>query len=156
VTAEEEDGGTSPAVRPPILYPLAILIGYVLQLLWPVGLVPRGVQPLGAVLIFAAVALFVLSVREFRRAGTPVPSHNPVVALVRSGPYRFSRNPIYVAFTLLQIGFAVWLDSAWILAMLVPVLPVMSYGVIAREERYLEARFGEEYRSYARSVRRWL
>ena len=78
------------------------------------------------------------------------------MALVRSGPYRFSRNPIYVAFTLLQIGFAVWLDSAWILAMLAPVLLVMSYGVIAREERYLEARFGEEYRSYARSVRRWL
>jgi protein-S-isoprenylcysteine O-methyltransferase Ste14 len=143
-------------VRPPILYPLAILIGYVLQLLWPVGLVLRGVQPLGAVLMAAAVVLFVVSVREFRRAGTPVPSHNPVVALVRSGPFRFSRNPIYVAFTLLQIGFAVWLDSPWILAMLAPVLLVMSYGVIAREERYLEARFGEEYRSYARSVRRWL
>src|SRR5262245_59973534 len=109
VTAESGDGGTSPAVRPPILYPLAILIGYLLQRIWPVGLVPPAVQPLGAILMLAAVALFVLSVREFRRAGTPVPSHNPVVALVRSGPYRFSRNPIYVAFTLLQIGFAVWL-----------------------------------------------
>jgi protein-S-isoprenylcysteine O-methyltransferase Ste14 len=143
-------------VRPPILYPLAMAIGYVLHRLWPVALVPSGVEPVGVVLMLAAVGLFVLSVREFRRAGTPVPSHNPVVALVTSGPYRFSRNPIYLAFTLLQIGFAIWLDSAWVLALLVPVLVVMSRGVIAREEEYMEARFGDEYRSYVRSVRRWL
>jgi protein-S-isoprenylcysteine O-methyltransferase Ste14 len=156
MTTGSRDQGTSPAVRPPILYPLAMASGYVLHRFWPVALVPSGVEPVGVVLMLAAVGLFVLSVREFRRAGTPVPSHNPVVALVTSGPYRFSRNPIYLAFTLLQIGFAIWLDSAWVLALLVPVLVVMSRGVIAREEEYMEARFGDEYRSYVRSVRRWL
>ena len=153
---EKQDTGTSPVVRPPIFYPASALIGYVVHLVWPVRFLPDGVAPLGAVVMLAGVALFMRSVREFNRAGTPVPSHNPVKTLVRSGPYRFSRNPIYVAFTLIHLGFAILVNSAWVLAMLVPTLAVMSVGVIAREEKYMEAKFGDAYRDYVRDVRRWV
>jgi protein-S-isoprenylcysteine O-methyltransferase Ste14 len=74
---------------------------------------------------------------------------------VRTGPYRFSRNPIYLAFTLLQLGIAIWVNSLWILATLMASVALM-HIVIAREERYLERKFGAEYVAYKSSVRRWL
>jgi protein-S-isoprenylcysteine O-methyltransferase Ste14 len=154
--SDEKDTGVTQLVRPPILYPVASTIGFVIHLFWPVEFVPQAVEPLGAVLMLAGAVLFPLSAREFQRAGTPVPARNPVTALVRSGPYRFSRNPIYVAFTLIQLGFAIWVNSVWVLVALVAVLALMNFSVIAREERYMEGRFGDEYRDYLRSVRRWI
>jgi protein-S-isoprenylcysteine O-methyltransferase Ste14 len=106
--------------------------------------------------VLAAVALFVYSVRTFRRAGTPVPGNRPTTAIVRTGPYRYSRNPIYLAFSLLQIGIAFWLNSPWLLVTLVPAVALMSFVVIPREEQYLESRFPSDYLPYRDSVRRWL
>ncbi len=106
--------------------------------------------------VVAAVVLFVPAVLAFRRAGTPPEPHKPTTAIVTSGPYRFTRNPIYVSFTLVQLGIALWTGSGWILALLVPVIVLMHYGVIAREERYLERKFGDEYNEYRRHVRRWV
>ena len=78
------------------------------------------------------------------------------LALVAEGPFRFSRNPIYVALTLIYCGIGVAADSGWVLGLAVPLLAVMRYGVIAPEERYLEAKFGDAYRDYKGRVRRWL
>ena len=103
-----------------------------------------------------AAGLFITAVRTFRAAGTPVPGNRPATTVVRTGPYRFSRNPIYLAFSALQVGIALWVDSLWLLATLVPALALMSFRVIPREERYLEARFPSEYLPYKSSVRRWL
>lgn len=100
--------------------------------------------------------LFVWAVRALRSAGTPVPGNRPTTTIVRAGPYGFSRNPIYVAFTLLQLGLAAWLNSVGLLLTLVPALALTALVVIPREERYLEARFASEYVSYKRAVRRWL
>ena len=77
-------------------------------------------------------------------------------ALVTEGPFQFSRNPIYLALTLIYCGIGMAADSGWVLGLVVPVLAVMRYGVIAAEERYLEAKFGEAYRHYKGHVRRWL
>ena len=107
-------------------------------------------------LVLAAAALFISAVVTLRRAGTPVPGNRPTTTLVRTGPYRFSRNPVYLAFTLLQIGFAAWVNSLGLLLTLVPALALMALVVIPREERYLEARFASEYPPYKREVRRWL
>jgi Phospholipid methyltransferase len=85
-----------------------------------------------------AIALFAYSVAEFRAAGTPVPARKPTTAIVRTGPYRFSRNPIYLAFSLLQLGIGIWVNSLWLLATLVGAVALIHYVVIAREERYLE------------------
>jgi protein-S-isoprenylcysteine O-methyltransferase Ste14 len=84
-----------------------------------------------------------------------VPGNRPTAAIVKVGPYRFSRNPIYLAFSLFRTGIALVVNDAWILVTLLPAISVMSFVVIPREERYLEARFGEEYARFRASVRRW-
>jgi protein-S-isoprenylcysteine O-methyltransferase Ste14 len=76
--------------------------------------------------------------------------------IVRTGPYRFSRNPIYLAFSLFQLGIAIWINSLWLLATLVGAVALIHSIVIRREEQYLEQRFGAEYLDYKASVRRWL
>jgi protein-S-isoprenylcysteine O-methyltransferase Ste14 len=144
-------------VRPPLVYLGSIAIGLALHLIWPAQLVPASLgAPLGAGLTLLAIALFIGSVRTFRAAGTPVPGNRPTTRIVRTGPYRFSRNPIYLAFSLLQLGLSIWVNSLALLIMLVPAAALMSLVVIPREERYLEARFASEYLAYKASVRRWL
>jgi protein-S-isoprenylcysteine O-methyltransferase Ste14 len=142
---------------PPAIYGGAIGLGVALQYLAPAAVVSRQVQaPLGILLILAAAVLMWLSMREFQRAQTSVRVDTPTARIVTTGPYRFTRNPIYVSLTLLHLGVAIWVNSAWVLGMLVPALLLISSGVIAREEQYLARRFGEEYLRYTRSVRRWL
>ncbi len=144
-------------MRPPLVYLGSILLGLVLHFAWPLPLVRQPVGALiGAGVVSMAVGLFVTAVRTFRAAGTAVPGNRPTTAIVRSGPYRFSRNPIYLAFSALQVGIGLCVGSFWLLITLVPALALMSFWVIPREERYLEARFPAEYPSYKSSMRRWL
>jgi len=103
-----------------------------------------------------AIALFAYSVTTFRAAGTPVPARKPTTMIVRTGPYRFSRNPIYLAFSLLQLGISIWVNSVWLLATLAGAVALIHYVVIRREEQYLERRFSAQYLDYKASVRRWL
>ena len=112
--------------------------------------------PIGVMLVLVAVALFISSVRTFRMADTPVPGNRPTTTIVRSGPYRFSRNPIYLAFTIFQVGLALWVNSLALLLAVLPALALMMSVVIPREERYLETRFPAEYLPYKHAVRRWL
>jgi protein-S-isoprenylcysteine O-methyltransferase Ste14 len=144
--------------RPPLIYLAAIAGGLALHWAWPCHM-PAGVPVrtlLGGALVVASLLLLGLSVRRFRAAGTPVPARKPTTAIVRTGPYRFSRNPIYLAFSLLQLGIAIWVGSWWLVATLAVAVAIIHYVVVPREERYLEARFGAEYRDYKAAVRRWL
>jgi protein-S-isoprenylcysteine O-methyltransferase Ste14 len=143
--------------RPPLVYLGSIALGVILHFAWPISLLPRGVSPrFGALMIVLAIGLFLLAVRTFRAAGTPVPGNRPTTTIVRTGPYRFSRNPIYLAFSLFQLGIALWVNSLWLVVTLLPAVAVMALVVIPKEERYLEARFPSEYPPYKTSVRRWL
>lgn len=133
-------------VRPPLVYLVSLAAGLLIQLAIPFPVVPRIFAiPLGAVLVVLAVALFSYSVAKFRAAGTPVPARKPTTMIVRAGPYRFNRNPIYLAFSLLELGIAIWVNSVWLLATLVGAVALMHYIVIPREERYLERKFGAQY-----------
>ena len=144
-------------VRPPIVYLGSIGVGLLVHLFWRVQLLRGSVGvPIGIVLVIVAVALFISSVRTFRKAGTPVPGNRPTTTIVRRGPYRFSRNPIYLAFTIFQVGLALWINSLALLLAVLPALALMAWVVIPREERYLEARFPTEYPPYKHAVRRWL
>jgi len=142
--------------RPPVIYMIAIATGVVLHFVWPMPFVPSLAKPFGALIAILAATLFIWSIRTFRSAGTPVPGNRPTTVIVKVGPYRFSRNPIYLAFSLLQAGIALGVNDAWVLITLLPAISVMSFVVIPREERYLEARFAEEYSKYKANVRRWL
>jgi protein-S-isoprenylcysteine O-methyltransferase Ste14 len=138
-----------------LVYAAAIGLGLLLQSAWPMALAPAA-RLFGGAAMLIAVALFLSALHALRIAGTPVPGDRPTTAIVRAGPYRFSRNPIYLAFSLLHLGIAAWVDSLWLLLTLVPAAVLMSLVVIPREERYLERRFPSEYPAYRATVRRWL
>jgi protein-S-isoprenylcysteine O-methyltransferase Ste14 len=144
-------------VRPPLVYLISLVSGTVIHLAVPLSLLPVSLAVLlGVPLVAVAIALFSYSVAKFRAAGTPVPARKPTTAIVRTGPYRFSRNPIYLAFSLFQLGIAIWVNSVWLLATLVGAVALIHSVVIPREEQYLERRFGAQYLDYKASVRRWL
>jgi protein-S-isoprenylcysteine O-methyltransferase Ste14 len=142
--------------RPPAIYLIAILVGLGLHFAWPIRFAPNAARPFGGLIAVFAATLFIWSIRTFRSAGTPVPGNQPTATIVKVGPYRVSRNPIYLAFSLFQAGIALGVNDAWILITLLPAIAIISFVVIPREERYLEARFGEQYATYKGSVRRWL
>lgn len=143
--------------HPPYLYAGALAAGAALDWLIPLPIVTAraGFAP-GVTLIVVALALAAWCFGLFRRAGTNVPTNKPATAIVTEGPYRFSRNPIYVALTTLSAGVALWANSWWMLGLLIPTFVIMNIGVIEREERYLAAKFGDEYMAFKARVRRWL
>ena len=144
-------------IRPPWVYLGAIGLGLALHGAWPVALVSGALSnPLGGTMVLVAVALFISAVRTLRAAGTPVPGDRPTTTIVRTGPYRYSRNPVYLAFSLFHLGVAFWINTLWLLVTLVPAVALMSFVVIPREERYLETRFPSQYLPYKAAVRRWL
>jgi protein-S-isoprenylcysteine O-methyltransferase Ste14 len=145
-------------VRPPIAWALAVITGFVLDWLEPLAFVPEDWPAglLGAVVFVLALALAVWALDTMTRAGTNVPTNRPTTTIVDGGPYRFTRNPIYLGMFGGLIGLGIAFDNLWLLLMLVPFALVIRYGVVAREETYLERKFGETYRGYRQRVRRWL
>ena len=134
----------------------AIALGVVLNLIWPFRFIPSALVMAGPVIVFAAVLLFALSLREFRAHGTSVRGTERTTTIVRTGPYRFSRNPIYVAFVLFLLGLALWLNNLWMLLALAAFASFISIMIIPREERFLERNFHIPYSEYKATVRRWL
>jgi len=140
-------------IRPPLAWGLAVIAGLALDWLAPLPLLPADLPAGGLVL---ALALFAWAIVTITRVGSNVPTNLPTTTIVESGPYRFTRNPIYLAMFLGLIGLAIAFDNLWLLMMLVPFALVVRYGVVAREEAYLERKFGDVYRGYRSRVRRWL
>jgi len=153
------DSPDNPGVRcpPPLLYALAVIGGYLLNRRSPL---PVGdgvfIKALAWALTFASLALAVSSIGNFRRSRTSIVPVRPATALVIAGPYRFTRNPMYVGMAVLTVALALFLDTWWVIVLLAPVLLVVRLFVIAPEERYLRRRFGADYVAYMRRVRRWV
>jgi protein-S-isoprenylcysteine O-methyltransferase Ste14 len=141
---------------PPLIYLVALVVGILAQLVVPFHLfVPTAVRWIGAALIPVAFALAMFARTSFVRAGTSPNPYKPVVALVTHGPFKFSRNPMYVAFALLYLGIILVMRNGWLLVLLPVTMVLMHLGVILREEQYLGRKFGEEYRMYRGRVRRY-
>ena len=142
---------------PPLVYLGALGVGLVLDWLLPSASIPAALRwPLGAALILGGAMLMLTFVGAFRRARTHVDPYRPTTAIVTSGPYRFTRNPGYLGMAFIGAGIAVLAEALWVFLPLALAVLVIDRGVIAREERYLERKFGEEYLAYRRSVRRWI
>ena len=148
--------------RPPLLFLAALLVGFVsdhVHLLPLPFSVPRfglGHRIIPGTLILIGLALFAAGILNFSRARTPVPTNQPTRALVTTGIHGWTRNPIYLGMFLLYGGIGVAAQSPWILILTLPLAITIRYGVVAREEAYLERRFGDTYRDYKARVRRWL
>lgn len=160
-SASDSDPGTAGVIaRPPLLFGGALVLGLVLDRLVPaLSPFPESDQlrwTIAVPLILIGLALGVAGIRNFTRASTPVPTNQPTRALVTSGIHGWTRNPIYLGLFLLYGAIAFGAGSAWMLILALPLVSTMRCGVVAREEAYLERRFGEAYREYKKRVRRWV
>ncbi len=145
---------------PPLIATFAVVFGLLLDRLVPayvlatvLGLWER--VTIGALIAIAGGALAVAAERRFKAAGTNVPPWKPALHLASGGVYEHVRNPMYVGLMLVVGGIGIALASDWTLVMLVPTAMLLHRGVVLREERYLEAKFGEDYRQYKARVARW-
>jgi protein-S-isoprenylcysteine O-methyltransferase Ste14 len=121
---------------PPLIFLTTMMVGGLLHFLLPLRLIPDVLQlPLGIVLFVASMVLGLSAAQRFIQVGTHLEPIRPSTVLVTSGPYRFTRNPIYLGMALFQAGLGVLIDGVWILLLLIPALVVVHYGVILREER---------------------
>src|SRR5213083_1813557 len=155
LSPEEERPGVP--IAPPLLFILPIVASLVMEWLVPTTFT-QGVfrWNLGAIFFVAGLALNIVGFVTQKRAGTdPIPFH-PSTRIVTHGPYRFSRNPMYIGLALCTLGLAFLVDCAWMLLAVPIALVLIDRLVVTREERYLERKFGEEYLSYKRRVRRWI
>lgn len=143
-----------------VVFGIPFLAAIAMQLAVPLAL-PRGfvtpaIIPGGAVLIIVGAALVVLARREFARHRQPTDPGLPTSKIVITGVFSVSRNPLYLGGVCILAGIALALDLPWVFVLLLPAIVACHYLLIAPEERYLAAKFGEEYAVYAASVRRWL
>ena len=137
---------------PPLIFAGALAIGLFVHRFFP----GAGARLLGRVCMGISGMLAMSAFLEMRCAGTHVDPAQPATALVTQGPFRLTRNPLYLSLTLLYTGIALMVNSLWAIVLLPGALIVIRYGVINREERYLERTFDEQYLSYKAKVRRWI
>jgi len=157
VDPQQDPHGPGVRIHPPLIYASSILAGIGIDRIHPLAM-PFGLHGpwLTGILMALVVLIAVLCLREFHKAGTDVRPDRPDSALITSGPYCYSRNPLYIGLSLVQAAAATWFDNAWVLAMTAVSVAVVSSYAIRREERYLEKVFGAAYRDYMQRVRRWL
>ena len=142
---------------PPVIFLSALGLGLLLDWLFPAHcLLSQSWQVAGGILGGTGTFIGFWGVRAFHRAGTNVRPDRPVTTLVTSGPFRYSRNPLYMALTVIYLGITLTSGSLWPLATLIPALAVVQWKIVRREEEYLESRFGNEYRAYKAQVNRWI
>jgi len=158
-TAQNEHGGARVRFPPPLVFLGFILAGVALQhfvtpLQAHIPAAPR--LAVGCLVGLGGIALFVPAMRWFKRTGQHPRPWTPSPSLILEGPYRFSRNPIYIAMTAVQAGIGTALDNLWILGFSVTALVVVHYIAVRPEEAYLAEKFGAAYENYRSAVRRYL
>ena len=144
-------------IPPPLLYVVPLLLARLLQTVIPLPfLPPRIVQLPAGLLLASGITFCVWSIGLFRRLKTSLVPVKPTTALVLRGPYRLTRNPMYLGLLCLYLAAALWLNMVWALVLVPIVIGIVQHSVIKKEERYLEQQFGEPYRQYKAQVRRWI
>jgi protein-S-isoprenylcysteine O-methyltransferase Ste14 len=153
------DNADNPGVitPPPFIYAGALVIGLLANRLLRLRFLPRRLaRTLGPLLFVSGLLVGLLGFLEVRRAGSNVDPREPTTTVVTEGPYRFTRNPMYLGFTLQYVGISALFNALLPILLLPAVQQLMRRGVIEREERYLERKFGDEYLQYKARVRRWI
>jgi protein-S-isoprenylcysteine O-methyltransferase Ste14 len=145
-------------IHPPIALGIALVVAYALNWFMPLPFVPPAIPHIqaGVLLVIGALLIIRWAAVTFRTARTNILTSQAATTIVATGPFAYSRNPIYVAALIGMAGAAIAFDSLWLLVALVVIWFVLRYGVIAREETYLERKFGTPYLDYKAKVRRWL
>jgi len=148
-----------PAVKfpPPLIFLGALLFAYAIQLQLPISLgITQITKYPGLAIVATGVFVLLLSLISFLRAKTSIEPWKPTTHIITTGLYAYSRNPIYAAFCLINIGLGLVINSLWVLLSFLPAAILVYYIAIRREEAYLETKFGSQYLRYKLKVRRWL
>ena len=142
---------------PPFIFLGGFFVALLLQWLLPVHVFP-GIawKTVGWIVALISGILAFSGFRAMHKIGTNIDVRKPALRIVSVGPFRYTRNPLYLSLVLLYLGIALFFDMAWLIALLMPIILVIHFGVIRREERYLEGKFGEDYLDYKKKVRRWV
>jgi len=144
-------------VPPPLLYLSVLGIALLLQDVAPLPLIPsNAAHPLALACLAGWAVLAIWGMSRFRVARTSMIPVRPATALITEGPFRFTRNPLYLSLALLYLGIALWLGVLWPIVLLPALMLLVQQLVVLREEAYLESKFGDAYRTYRNRVRRWL
>ena len=154
---EAPDDNPGVVIFPPLLFVICVVVGSIAYFIRPYrwNLSPW-FRLAGCALVPAAIAFALWAQRIMRAAGTNIRPDQPATAIVSEGPFVFTRNPLYLTLLALYAGIGIALASTTFLAVIVPLALVLHFGVVLREERYLEAKFGDVYRDYKSRVRRWI
>ena len=145
------------SVPPPLIFAAGFTVGLVLNWLLPVrAFSPAPFKTAGWLLAVAAGLLALWAAWTMHRAGTHINPRRPATTIVTNGPFRFTRNPLYLSLAILSLGAALFFDIAWALPALIPTVVIVQKYVICREESYLAAKFGTAYLEYKMKTRRWL
>jgi len=144
------------AFHPPLLLVASLGIGFLLRWLAPLPVLTTASVLVGPAIVALSFGIFFWAAGTMLRGHTSIPTNRPTGAIVAGGPFRFSRNPIYLSMILLHIGVGAWTKSLWFFALAAISVALLTWGVISREERYLERKFGAEYLAYKTRVRRWI
>ena len=154
---EIHDDSPQVIAYPPLIYLSGLVLGIAMHFIDPMTFISEKLTlPLGVAALLLSWFLVIRAMRSLMDAHTNVDPRQPTTALVTSGPYAFSRNPIYLSMALFAVGIGILANELWIILTLIPVLGIIHIGVILREEKYLTKKFGEEYARYKARVRRWM
>jgi len=154
--SDEQEATTGIRVIPPLIYLVGIIVGLVLEYLWKsykLSVVFR--VSVSLMLLIVSVVLIGLTLKQFKSSKTPFDVRKSASSLITDGPFQFSRNPGYIALTLLYMAFGILLSNMWVLVLVVPILLIVDIHIIRKEEANLLAVFGDHYIEYQSKVRRW-
>lgn len=142
---------------PALVYPIPLLSGLILQHVYPIQLLSYPFTwGIGSLLLLIGIILGTWAVKTFINEGTNIDIHKPALKIIEKGPYKITRNPMYLSLTIFYFSIAFFSNAAWIILIWPIPLLIIQLGVIKREERYLEKKFGSKYLTYKKKVRRWI
>lgn len=154
---EEDKTGASVKFPPPLIFVLSMIIAYAAHRFMPVEIgVSGGFETIGVAVVALGIGCFILAVRTLKSADTNVEPWKPTSSIVSTGIFAYTRNPIYLGFSIVVVGVGIFLDSVWVLLSFLPSVAAVYFIAIRKEEAYLEKKFAGEYLQYKARVRRWL
>ncbi|MEX0931229.1 MAG: isoprenylcysteine carboxylmethyltransferase family protein [Candidatus Paceibacterota bacterium] len=144
-------------IFPPLIFLLPAIIGTVLQLLVPLYIFPVGLArfAIGGLLIILGISFLSWAMNTLRNADTAIHPDHTTNSVVVEGPFKFTRNPMYVSFSVVYLGLTALINTWWMAFFFPLIIPILFYAVISREEEYLKEKFGAQYEQYQQSVGRW-
>ncbi|MEM7344336.1 MAG: isoprenylcysteine carboxylmethyltransferase family protein [Chloroflexota bacterium] len=154
---DKQSDSANVAFMPPVLLIILLIVGFVGRFIIPLDFLPRLITIIvGPIVTLASLGLFFWATRTMSEVDTAINPNDTTTTIMVKGPFKFSRNPIYLGMLLLLLGVGIWTNTLWFFGLAVLFVILLQWGVISREERYLANKFGDEYLSYKAQVRRWL